>query len=299
MKKVISIMICVILSVALLASCAPTVIGGADGPTDIVIDDDMMEDIDVPAAEPTGPVDEAMAVKPEGTVDTLSKIKKAGKLVMMTNASFAPYEYLGSDNKPAGVDIDMAQAIADAIGVKLEVIDMDFDALIPSLIAGKGDIVGAGLTITPERQESVDFSMPYADATQLIIVKADNTAIKSADDLSGKTIGVQLGTTGDIYVSDVEGATVKQYKTGLEAAMDLKNGKLDAVVLDQLPAQNIVTVNKDLMLINTPFTEEQYAMAVKKGDVAFLEVINGAIEKLAADGTVDKWTEEHATKAAA
>ncbi|MEG1859015.1 MAG: basic amino acid ABC transporter substrate-binding protein [Christensenellaceae bacterium] len=299
MKKVISIMICVILSVALLASCAPTVIGGADGATDIVIDDDMMEDLDVPAAEPTGPVDEAMAVKPEGTVDTLSKIKKAGKLVMMTNASFAPYEYLGSDNKPAGVDIDMAQAIADAIGVKLEVIDMDFDALIPSLIAGKGDIVGAGLTITPERQESVDFSMPYADATQLIIVKADNTAIKSADDLTGKTIGVQLGTTGDIYVSDVEGATVKQYKTGLEAAMDLKNGKLDAVVLDQLPAQNIVTVNKDLMLINTPFTEEQYAMAVKKGDVAFLEVINGAIEKLAADGTVDKWTEEHATKAAA
>ncbi|MEG2520921.1 MAG: basic amino acid ABC transporter substrate-binding protein [Christensenellaceae bacterium] len=299
MKKVISIMICVILSVALLASCAPTVIGGADGPTDIVIDDDMMEDLDVPAAEPTGPVDEAMAVKPEGTVDTLSKIKKAGKLVMMTNASFAPYEYLGSDNKPAGVDIDMAQAIADAIGVKLEVIDMDFDALIPSLIAGKGDIVGAGLTITPERQESVDFSMPYADATQLIIVKADNTAIKSADDLSGKTIGVQLGTTGDIYVSDVEGATVKQYKTGLEAAMDLKNGKLDAVVLDQLPAQNIVTVNKDLMLINTPFTEEQYAMAVKKGDVAFIEVINGVIEKLAADGTVDKWTEEHATKAAA
>jgi polar amino acid transport system substrate-binding protein len=230
--------------------------------------------------------------------DTLKSVKDAGKLVMLTNAAFPPYEYLGSDNKPAGVDVDIAQAIADEIGVELEVVDMDFDGLIPALTGGKGDLIAAGLTVTDERKESVDFSDTYADATQLIIVSADNTDIMSVDDLNGKNIGVQLGTTGDIYASDIEGAAVSQYKSGLEAALDLKNGKLDAVILDQLPAQNIVASNEGLKLIDEPFTEEQYAIALKMGDEAFLKVVNSVIGKLKDEGKVAEWTESHAQAAA-
>ena len=233
-----------------------------------------------------------------GSSDTLASVKKAGKLVMLTNAAFPPYEYLGADNKPAGVDVDIAQAIADEIGVDLEVVDMDFDGLITALSSGKGNLVAAGLTITEERQQSVDFSDPYADATQLIIVNSTNTEIASVDDLTGKTIGVQLGTTGDLYASDIEGATVSPYKTGLEASLDLINGKLDAVVLDKLPAQNIVAANDGLKLIEEPFTEEEYAIAVKKGDTAFLDVVNSVIKKLQDEGKIAEWTETHAQAAA-
>ncbi|MEG2189462.1 MAG: transporter substrate-binding domain-containing protein, partial [Christensenella sp.] len=196
--------------------------------------------------------------------------------------------------KPAGVDIDIANLVAKELGVELKVVDMDFDGLIPALNGGKGDFVAAGLTITDERKQSVDFSEPYANATQLIIVNKTDAKVKSPDDLTGKTIGVQLGTTGDIYVTDVEGATVKQYKSGLEAAMDLANGKLDAVVLDQLPAQSIVANNDTLALIDEPFTEEQYAMAIKKGDKELTEVINKVLKQLIDEGKIAEMTASHA-----
>lgn len=240
----------------------------------------------------------AMFVGCTSGTDKVAQIKEAGKLVMLTNAAFPPYEYLGSDNKPAGVDVDIAQAIADELGVELEVVDMDFDGCIPALVAGKGDLVAAGLTVTDERKESVDFSSTYANATQLIIVQESNSEITSVDDLTGKTVGVQLGTTGDIYVSDLD-CTVKQYKTGLEAGIDLKNGKLDAVVLDKMPAENIVSVNEGLKLLEEPFTEEYYAIAVAKGQEDFLAIVNSVVEKMYNDGTVDKLIEEHAEKAAA
>lgn len=271
MKKVLALIIAIVLVAAVFAGCS--------------------------APEETEPVHaDDVATEAGGKLDA---IKEAGKLVMLTNASFPPYEYLGSDNKPAGVDVDIAQAVADELGVELEVVDMDFDGLIPALVANKGDIVAAGLTVTDERKESVDFSDTYANATQLIIIQEGSDKVKSVDDLAGKTIGVQLGTTGDIYASDIEGATVKQYKTGLEAAMDLNNGKLDAVVLDQLPAQNVVAVNDGLAIIDEPFTEEYYAIAVAKGNEDFLEVINSVVSKLYEDGTVAEWTEKHAQASAA
>lgn len=275
MKKILAIVLCVLMASAVVTACA------APAATQT----------EAPAEESAVATEEASAV----VDDSVDKIKEAGKLVMLTNAAFPPYEYLGSDNKPAGVDVDMAQAVADELGVELEVVDMDFDGIIPALVGGKGDIAAAGLTILPERLESVDFSDTYADATQLIIVNKEDPKVTSVDDLAGKTIGVQLGTTGDIYVTDVEGATVKQYKSGLEAAMDLKNGKLDAVVLDMLPAANIVEVNEDLDLIKTPFTEEQYAIAVAKGSTKLVEVINKVISEL--DGKVDEWTTLHQAQA--
>ncbi len=275
MKKILAIVLCVLMASAVVTACA------APAATQT----------EAPAEESAVATEEASAV----VDDSVDKIKEAGKLVMLTNAAFPPYEYLGSDNKPAGVDVDMAQAVADELGVELEVVDMDFDGIIPALVGGKGDIAAAGLTILPERLESVDFSDTYADASQLIIVNKEDPKVTSVDDLAGKTIGVQLGTTGDIYVTDVEGATVKQYKSGLEAAMDLKNGKLDAVVLDMLPAANIVEVNEDLDLIKTPFTEEQYAIAVAKGSTKLVEVINKVISEL--DGKVDEWTTLHQAQA--
>lgn len=284
MKKVLALVIAVVMCAAFFTACASTAPAESAAPSESVAASQA-------AAESAAPSEAA-------ATGILADIKAAGKLVMLTNAAFAPYEYLGSDNNVAGVDVDLAKAIADKIGVKLEVVNMDFDGLIPALVAGKGNLVAAGLTITDERKQSVDFSDPYADATQLIIVKTDNTEIKGPDDLKGKTIGVQLGTTGDIYSSDIEGATVKQYKTGIEAGMDLKNGKLDAVVLDKLPSQNIVDSTEGLKLIDAPLTDEQYAIAVIKGDAEFLALINGVIKDLQAAGSVAEWTEKHAQEAA-
>lgn len=289
MKKIMTIVIAVVLCVALLASCAAAPAASSAPASSAAAS---------VAASSAAPSEAASASASEVSSAKIDAIKKAGKLVMMTNAAFPPYEYLGSDNQVAGVDVQLSQAIADKLGVKLEVTNMEFDSLIPALVAGKGDIVAAGLTITDERKQSVDFSDPYADATQLIIIKEDNTNINTADDLKGKTIGVQLGTTGDIYVSDIEGATPKQYKTAIDAGLDLANGKLDAVVIDKLPAQNIVSSNKGLKIIDTPLTDEHYAVAVNKGDEGFLALINGVIKDLISAGTIEKWTEDNAKEAA-
>ena len=299
MKKTIILIVALALCAAMLASCAAAPAASSAAASSAAPASSAAASVSAaPAASESAA---ASAASPEASSATLDSIKTAGKLVMLTNAAFAPYEYLGSDNQVAGVDVDLSKAIADKIGVKLEVTNMDFDGLIPALIAGKGDMVAAGLTITDERKQSVDFSDPYADATQLIIIKADNTAIKSVDDLKGKTIGVQLGTTGDIYASDpktIPDAKVKEYKTAIDAGLDLANGKLDAVVIDKLPAQNIVASNKGLKLIDTPLTDEQYAIAVKKGDTGFLTLINGVIKGLTDAGTIEKWTETHAQEAA-
>ena len=225
----------------------------------------------------------------------MDKIKEAGELVLLTNAQFPPYEYLGDDNQPTGVDIEIAQKIADELGVKLTVVDMDFDGLVPALNGGKGDFIAAGYTITEERQQSVDFSDEYATSNQMVIVTKDDPKVAGAtvEDLAGKTIGVQLGTTGDLFVSDeVEGATVKQYKSAIEAGMDLANGKLDAVVVDKLPAQSIVANNDSLTVYDDVLTTEQYAMAVRKGESDdLLEVINKVLADM--KGDIQDLTQKH------
>lgn len=226
---------------------------------------------------------------------TTSKIKDAGKLVVLTNAEFPPYEYQGDGNEVVGIDIDMSQAIADALGVELEVVNMDFDGLIPALNGGKGDMVAAGMTVTDERKESVDFSEPYAKAMQLIIVTEDNNDITGESDLAGKIVGVQLGTTGDIHVEEnIDVAELKQYKSGLDAATDLKNGRLDAIVIDKLPAESIVAANSGLKTIEMASAEdEEYAIAVKKGDETLLKEINEIIAQLQTDGKFAEFAEKH------
>ncbi len=301
MKKVLALIVAVALCAAFFTACASSTPAASSAAPSESAAASVAASEPAAASESAAPSESAAASASDVSSPKIDAIKEAGKLVMLTNAQFAPYEYLGSDNKPAGVDVEIAKAIADKIGVELEVIDMDFDGLISALLGGKGDLIAAGLTIDEERKQSVDFSDTYADATQMIIVKEDNTTIKTAADLAGKTIGVQLGTTGDIYASDptmVPDANVKQYKTGIDAGMDLANGKLDAVVIDKLPAQNIVASTPGLKLIDENLTDEQYAIAVQKGDEGFLSVINEVIKELQASGQVEKWTEQHAQEAA-
>lgn len=224
---------------------------------------------------------------------TMDRIKSSGKLVMLTNAAFPPYEYLGEDNEIVGIDIQVAQAIADELGVELQVENMDFDSLLTALQSGKGDIVAAGLTIDEERKKNVDFSIQYATSNQYIIVKADNDTIQSAEDLNGKAVGVQASTTGDMFVSDNTTAEVSQMKTALDAALALQSGKLDAVVIDELTARAIVAKNPDLKVVENKLTEEQYAIAIAKGNEDLVEVVNQVLTRLMEEGKIEEWTAQH------
>ena len=165
-------------------------------------------------------------------------------LVMATNAEFPPYEYHEGD-EVVGIDVDIASAIADELGMELKVEDMAFDSIIPAVTSGKADIGAAGMTVTPDREESVAFTDTYAHATQVIIVK-EGSEIAGPDDLVGKTIGVQLGTTGDLYATDIEDATVEQYNKGFEAVQALTQDKIDAVVIDGEPAKEFVAESEGL-----------------------------------------------------
>ena len=229
----------------------------------------------------------------------LERIQESGELVMLTNAAFPPFEYLGDDGEVAGVDAEIAAAIAEELGVELKIIDMDFDGIINAIQTGKGDLGVAGITADEERRKSVDFSINYVDAAQYIIVREDNTDIVDADSLSGKNVGVQLGTTGDIFVSDNTEAVVYQYKTAADAAVELANGKLDAVVIDDMPAHEIVKTYPTLKVVDEPLTEEQYAIAIKKGETELTEVVNKVLNELLESGQIDAWIEEHKAKTGA
>lgn len=285
MKKIIALVLTVLMAVAVFAACSAPETAASEAPSEAV------------SAEPSTDASESAEATGEGAAagGLVDKIKEAGELVLLTNAQFPPYEYLGDDNQPTGVDIEIAQEIADELGVKLTVVDMDFDGLVPALNGGKGDFIAAGYTITEERQQSVDFSDEYATSNQMVIVTKDDPKVAGAtvEDLAGKTIGVQLGTTGDLFVSDeVEGATVKQYKSAIEAGMDLANGKLDAVVVDKLPAQSIVANNDSLTVYDDVLTTEQYAMAVRKGESDdLLEVINKVLADM--KGDIQDLTQKH------
>ena len=236
--------------------------------------------------------DTTAAAKEESTAaeSTAAESKEAagGKLVMATNAEFPPYEFHDGD-KIVGIDAEIAQAIADELGMELEIEDIAFDSIIPEIVSGKADMALAGMTVTEDRKASVDFSDTYATASQMIIVKEDSE-IAGPDDLKGVTVGVQLGTTGDIYVSDLEadGTTVERYNKGFEAVQALSQGKIDAVVIDSLPAQKFVDANDDLKIVENIWEPEEYAICLKKGNTELTEKMNDAIQELKDDGTLDK-----------
>ena len=211
---------------------------------------------------------------------------KKEKLVMATNAEFPPYEFY-EGKEVVGIDADIAAAVGEEMGMELEIEDMAFDSIITAVTSGKADIGAAGMTVTEDRLENVDFTDTYATATQVIIVKEDS-AIAGPDDLTGKKIGVQLGTTGDIYADDIEDATVERYNKGFEAVQALQQGKIDAVVIDGEPAKEFVKEAEGLKILDEAFTEEEYAIAVKKGNDELKEKINDALANLKESGKLDE-----------
>ena len=219
----------------------------------------------------------------------------AGKLTMSTNAAFPPYEMTTDTGDFEGIDIEVAGAIAKKLGLELQVDDMDFDAALLAAQNGKSDIVMAGVTVTDERQKVMDFSDTYAEGIQSIIVP-EGSDIATADDLSGKAIGTQRGTTGYIYCTDDFGEdNVIAYDDGLTAVQALNNGQVDAVVIDNAPAQEFVAANPGLKILDTAYAQEDYAIGGAKGNTQLLDAINGALEELQADGTLQAIVDKYIT----
>lgn len=210
------------------------------------------------------------------------------KLVMGTNPTFPPYEFVDDNGVIVGIDAEIAAAIAEKLGMELEIKDMGFDSLIPAVQAGSIDVALAGMTVSDERLQSVNFSDTYATGIQVVIVKEDSD-IASIDDLEGKMIGVQSGTTGDIYCTDDYGQeNVKQFDNGPLAVAALVNGQVDCVVIDNEPAKNYVATNEGLKILDTEYALEDYAAAISKENTELLEKFNKAMGELKADGTLDK-----------
>ncbi len=223
----------------------------------------------------------------------LTGMAMAETLKMGTNASFPPYEYYDDETgEIVGIDAEVAAAICEKLGCELEIVDMDFDAIIPAITTGKIDFGMAGMTVTEERKQSVDFSTSYATGIQSVIVKEDSD-ITSVDDLfaegASHKIGVQQGTTGDLYCSwDIEDeglGSLERYKNGTDAVLALTSGKVDCVVIDNEPAKKYVEANEGLKILDTEYAVEDYAIALAK-DSELTGKINAALEELIADGTV-------------
>ena len=214
-------------------------------------------------------------------------------LTMGTNAAFPPYEYY-EGTEIVGIDAEIAAAIAEKLGMELVIEDMDFNAIITAVQSGKIDIGMAGMTVTEDRLASVAFSTSYATATQVVIVTEDSD-ILSVDDLfaegANHTIGVQLATTGDLYSTwDIEDAglgTVSRFNTGADAVEALKTGKVDCVIIDSEPAKAFVAANEGLMILDTEYALEEYAIAISYDNADLLEDINTALAELTEDGTID------------
>ena len=206
-----------------------------------------------------------------------------------TNAEFAPWEMVGEGGEYVGIDMDLARLIAEELGMELVIENVDFNSVVNMVVTGKADAAIAGLTITPEREEEVLFSIPYATAVQSVIVREGYEEIATLDDLVGKIVGVQMSTTGDLFVSEMEGVEVRQYSSGTNAAMDLAAGRVGAVMIDSAPAASIVSNIEGLVILEgIEMDEESYSIAFAKDNTELCEQVNAILEKLIEDGTVEE-----------
>ena len=241
----------------------------------------------------------------------LAAIQEKGKIVVCTDAAWAPFEYIGEGGQPTGIDIEIAQYIADQLGVELEVSNIAFDTIPTALVNGDADLALACITITDERKEQMAFTDPYTSVQQYMVVTADSK-IAAMDDLAGKMIGTHLGTTGDFLVSDEvdsgvlagSGAQNNQYKALPDAAEELKSGTLSAIVCDSVLAENLVTANGDALkcfpVVYADGTEaevENIGAAMAQGDDEFTAKINEIIQELVANGQIDEWFVKHSEEA--
>ena len=279
MKKALSLMIAAALVLS-LAACGSTASSAASS-----------EAASSDAASSEAASSEAASETETAELSTV----EPGKLIMSTNAAFPPYEMTTDSGEFEGIDIETAQAIADKLGLELQIDDMDFDAALLAVQQGKSDMVMAGVTVTDERQNVMDFTDSYATGIQSIIVKEDSD-IASVDDLAGKKIGTQRGTTGYLYCSDDFGdENVVAYDDGLTAVQMLNNGQVDCVVIDNAPAKEFIAANPGLKLLDTAYVEESYAIGIGKGNTELKDAINTALEELKADGTLQAIVDKYIT----
>lgn len=276
MKKAIALMMTTVMCAAVLSACGntPADAGSSAGQSG------------EPAAS-TEQVSEPAGG--ESSDQSTESVEGSNVLRVGTNAEFPPFEYVGDDGEPDGFDIALIKAIGEKMGMEVQVENMEFNSLV-SAIGTKIDAAIAGMTVDEERKQSVDFSDPYYDALQYVIVPADSD-IKTAADLENKTIGTQLGTTGDFKVQDdIPGATSQQYNKAVDAVNDLINGRVDAVIIDKNPALVFAEKFEGQVVAldgaDFDFETEYYAIALPKGS-QLLEKVNSALADLKADGTFD------------
>lgn len=288
MKKAVAMMMTAAMGMAVLAGCGSS---SSAAPASSTVSEAASAVSEAPASsaasEAGSAVSEVSAASEASAVETTGEYKLAtdGVLTMGTNATFPPYEYYEGD-KIVGIDAEISQAIAEKLGLTLEIVDMDFNSLVSAVQSGKIDISAAGMTVTEDRLQNVDFTDSYSTGVQVVIVPEDSD-IASVDDLAGKLIGVQDATTGHIYCSDDFGEeNVIAYNSGAMAVQALKDGKVDCVVIDQEPAKNFVAVNEGLKILDTEYVTEDYAIAVAKENTALKDAINAAMAELKEDGTI-------------
>lgn len=216
----------------------------------------------------------------------------SGKLIMATEAGFAPYEYLDG-NKVVGVDVDIANAIAKDMGKEIEIQNITFDGALLAVQQGKVDMAIAGISVDEDRQEAMDFSVTYATSDLIMVVKNDSTIKGSADIKNDTKAGFQTGTTGQSYVEDELKCEPKAYTKYAQAAEDLANGKIDCIIMDKIVAEAMVKEHSNFTILSEVLEKDEFAIAVKKGNKELLDKINPIIEKLIKDGKVDEFTLKH------
>ena len=284
MKKMIAMLMTAVIAVSLMACGGSSTAQPADNKEE--------------AAQETG--EEAAEAEADAAAeDAVSEALADGVLIVGTNAEFPPFEYVGDDGEPDGFDIALIKAICEKLGVEVQVQNMEFSSLVES-IGSKIDVAIAGMTVTEERKNSVDFSDSYYDAVQFVILPKDST-IASYDDLKGKKLGCQLGTTGMYLIDDIiaedNSTTPSPYNKAVDAVNDLLNGKLEAVIIDKNPAMVFqAQYADDLMIVDGAqfgFEVEKYAIAMPKGDAALVGAVNAALAEIKADGTFDELVKQY------
>ena len=278
MKKVFALALTVLMVMSMFAGC------GSSNTTKTT----------TAATEAPATTAEATAAETTAAETAVAELKtvESGKLIMSTNAAFPPYEMVADDGSFEGIDVEVAGAIAEKLGLELVVDDMDFDAALLAVQQNKSDIVMAGVTVTEDRQLVMNFSDSYATGVQVVIVKEGSDV--TLDNLGEKMIGTQRGTTGYIYTSDDYGDDhVTAYDNGASAVQALINGQVDCVVIDSAPAEAFVAANAGLTILDTEYVTENYAIGVNKDNTALLDTINQVLAELIADGTVQSIVDKY------
>lgn len=294
MKKLVAMMLAAAMCFGLLTACGTSTSSSEGSAAASTTEENQA------SAEASAPAEEtSTASATEGETAAFTTVVE-GELHMATNASFPPYEMVADDGSFEGIDVEIASAIAEKLGLTLVVDDMDFGSVVTSVQTGKEDIAMAGLTVTEERKENIDFTDSYATGVQVVIVPEDSD-IQSIDDLEGKQIGCQESTTGYIYCSDTPEnggygeENVTAFPNGANAVQALLSGKVDCVVIDSQPAQEYVKQNEGLKILETEFVTEDYAIGVGKDNPALRDAVNAALKELIDDGTVQSIIDKYIT----